>query len=199
MDNELTFERQIVKLKKAGYHTLRNIRKIKSLLNSEHVKIIVNSLVLSCLDYCNGLYIGIKANLIHQLQLLQNTSAKAVTGKYKKDHLGNDLKALHWLDFKKRIIFKIALIAHKAVLGFGPKYIQDMFTYAHHGYTPKLIVPSFNTKFGKRSFSVIAPRLYNNLPLNLKLADLKNFKVQLKTFLFILPSSDVEKLLNNKY
>ena len=88
----------------------------------------MNSLVVSCLDYCNGLYFGVAERLLNQLQLIQNAAAKAITGKYKYDHLGEDLKELHWLEIKKRVIFKIALLAYKSVNGLAPYYIK----YAKH-------------------------------------------------------------------
>ena len=74
MENRLVFDKQIVNLKKKCFHTLRNIRKIRFLFNQ--IKIIVNSLVVPCLDCnCNGLYFGIGKMLLHQLQLLQNAKA----------------------------------------------------------------------------------------------------------------------------
>ena len=84
------------------------------LLTREQLKVIVNSLVVSCLDDCNGLFYGLTEKLLSQLQLIQNAAAKAVTGKYKHDHLENDIKELHWLDVRKRIIFKIGLLAYKS-------------------------------------------------------------------------------------
>ena len=189
------FDKQIVNLKKKCFHTLRNIRKIRFLLNLKQVIIIVNSLVVSCLDYCNGLYFGIAEKLLHQLQLLQNAAAKAVTGKYKHDHMEDDLTNLHWLDVKKRIVFKILLLSHKSLLGLAPTYIQDMFQYTHHGHTLKLMVPSFNSKFGERSFSVVAPKIYNRLPTTITSAEsLESFKAFLKTYLFKLSQHELEKL-----
>ena len=42
-----------------------------------------------------------------------------------------------------------------------------------------------NTTFGLRSFIYAAPKLWNHLPLTLRLSpSLENFKSQLKTFLF---------------
>ena len=122
--------------------------------------------------------IKIIVKLLHQLQLLQNAAAKAVTGKYKHDHLDDDLfNKLHGLDVKKRIVFKILLLSHKSLLGLTPTYIQDMFQYAHHGHTLKLMVPSFNSKFGERSFSVVAPKIYNRLPTTITSAEsLESFK-----------------------
>ena len=112
---------------------------------------------------CNGLFYGANEKILGQIQLIQNSASKAITGKYKHDHLENYLKDLHWLDIRKRIVFKLALAAYKAVNGLAPMYLQDMFNYCHYGHTPKLIVPFVSTKYGSRSFSVIGPKIFNNL------------------------------------
>lgn len=199
MDSALTLDKQIIELKKKCFHTLRNINKIRFLLTTDQRKTIVNSLVVSCLDYCNGLYYGISEKLMNQLQLLQNACAKSVMGKLKYDHLGDDLHTLHWLNIRKRVIFKIGLLAFKAVNGIAPKYLQDLFQYCHHGHTLKLIVPNKNCSksCGQRSFSVIGPRLLNCLPDKIKICDsVQSFKVSLKTFLFNMTDNELDKLLS---
>jgi exonuclease III len=197
MDSKLTMENQIVHLKKKSFSTLRNICKIRFLLSKDQLKVIVNSLVVSCLDYCNGLFYGITEKLLYQLQLVQNAAAKAITGKYKHDHLENDLKDLHWLDVRKRVIFKLGLLAYKSVNGLAPMYLQELFRYAHHGHVLKLTVPEFNTRYGQRSFSVIGPKLLNNLPIAVTSSvNVDVFKVALKTFLFNLSAAEMEILVN---
>ena len=135
MDAKLTLNKQVMELKKRSFRVIRNINKIRFLLNKDQLKIIVNSLVVSCLDYCNALYIGISEKLLYQLQLIQNACAKTITGKYKHDHLENDLMELHWLNIRKRVIFKIALLSFKSVIGNAPHYLQELFSYAHYGYS----------------------------------------------------------------
>lgn len=195
MDSGLTFDKQVLELKKRCFRTIRNIRKIKFLLDPSQIRTVVNSLVVSCLDYCNGLFYGANEKIIHQLQLIQNSASRVITGKYKHDHLENDLYKLHWLDIRKRIIFKIALLAYKSINGIAPKYLQDFFRFCHHGHTLKLIVPSASSRYGDRSFSVIGPRLYNNLPLHITTSlSLASFKTSLKTYLFTLSDSETQKL-----
>ena len=153
-------------------------------------------MILSTLDYCNGLYFDIAEKLLNQLQVLQNAAAKLITGKQKYDHVSDDLASLHWLHVKKRIIFKIALLAYKAVNGLAPSYLQDMFQYSHHGHVLKLMIPSVTSRHGKRSFSYIGPKIYNNLPAHITSAEnTKQFKVLLKTFLFKLPLCELTKVL----
>ena len=197
MDSALTMAAQVTGLKQRCFRTLRNIRKIRYLLNTDHLKQVVNSLVVSCLDYCNVLYYGVSGRLYHQLQLIQNACAKAITGKYKHDHLGDTLNELHWLNIRKRVLFKIALLAYKAINGYAPDYLQNLFSYSHHGHSLKLLVPDYKLeRYGRRSFSYTGPRLFNALPLHLTSSPTTaSFKSSLKTFLFGLNDSDLDRLL----
>ena len=198
MDSQLNFEKQIVDIKKKCFNTIRNIRKIRYLLNTDQCKLIVNSMVISCLDYGNSLYFGVSEKLLNQLQLIQNSASKVVMKKYKYDHINDDLTQLHWLPIKKRIIFKIALLTHKALIGLAPKYLQEMFSYSHHGRRLKLIIPNFRSSYGKRSFSCAAPRIYNHLPTTVTTSkDIYQFKNSLKTFLFNLTDYELKKLYNS--
>ena len=101
MDDHLTFCKQVVLLKKKSFNMIRKLYKVRHLLSKEDLKLLVNALVVSCLDYCNGILYGIAHNLITQLQLILNAAAKVVKGKFKYDHMGNDLNDLHWLPIKK--------------------------------------------------------------------------------------------------
>ena len=123
--------------------------------------------------------------LITQLQMIQNAASKIIMGKYKYDHVENDLIDLHWLSIRKRIIFKIALIVHKAVKGCTPLYIQELFQYVSHGDSFRLDVPAVRTRYGSRALSVIGPKVYNSLPINIRDAEtVEIFKMNLKTYLF---------------
>ena len=195
MESSLTFEKQTMELKRKCFRTIRNIRKIKFLWTPDQIRIVVNSLVVSCLDYCNGLYIGASEKILYQLQLIQNSAAKAITGKYKHDHMNKDLEKLHWLNIRKRIVFKIGLLAYKSINGLAPQYLQDMFKYSHHGHVLKLIVPYSSSKYGNKSFSIVGPRIFNNLPLHVTTSiSVQSFKQSLKTYLFLLPESELDKL-----
>ena len=98
---------------------------------------------------------------------------------------------------KKRVLFKIGLLAFKSLIGLSPQYLQDMFQYCHHGHAVKLQVPSYDMQYGRRSFSVAGPRFLNNIPQNIVESDNVNvFKRKLKTFLFNLSDYEVHRLMN---
>ena len=185
--------------KKKYFRTLRTIKKVRFLLTQNQLKTIVNSLVVSCLDYCNGLYYGIREELLHQLQLIQNAASKLVMGKYKHDHIEDDIKTLHWLTVKKRIIFKLALLVHKSLNGLAPSYLQDLLQlhYASSSTSVRLNVPRTNSSYGSRAFSVIGPKIYNSLPLEIKeCTDIIIFKKKLKTYLF--KKHELELIFNSQ-
>ena len=196
MDAGLTMKDHVKELKRKCFLTLRNLNKIRFLLTTSQLKTIVNSLVVSCLDYCNALFSGISQQLMHQLQLIQNACAKAITRKFKHDHMDDDLAKLHWLNVRKRVVFKICLLSYKAVNGLAPAYLKEMFNYAHYGHTVRLMVPYRSAKgYGDRSFSVIGPRFFNALPDSVKQSlSVDSFKSCLKTYLFTLSDSEVASL-----
>ena len=185
MDSSMNMQKQIMNVKRMCFQTIRNISKIRSLLTYKNLKTIVNSLVVSCIDYCNVMYYGINQDLLTQLQRIQNAASKIVMGKFKYDHVENDLRILHWLPIRKRIIFKIALLVYKSLKGLAPCYIQDMFCYVSHGESFRLNIPTVKTKIGSRALSVIGPKVFNSLPKSIRNADtIEIFKRDLKTYLF---------------
>ena len=65
-------------VKKSSFH-LRNIGKARRVLTEDATKTVMQSLVMSGLDYCNALLIGIQQDLIAKLQRLQNSAARIVS------------------------------------------------------------------------------------------------------------------------
>ncbi len=109
----------------------------------------------------------------------------------KYDHITPILQSLHWLPIKFRISYKILLLAYKALNGLAPAYLTNLLSR----YNPTrslrsqnsglLVVPRIakSTK-GGRTFSYLAPKLWNSLPDNVRGSDtLSLFKSRLKTHL----------------
>ena len=86
---------------------------------------------------------------------------------------------------KERIVFKICLFVHKCLHGSAPKCLKEMLTYSGSERTKKLIQPTHKGSFGSRCFGRVGPKLWNLLPLKLRMeTDVVEFKKHLKTFLF---------------
>ena len=187
LDSCLNFEPQIKKLKSLSCHKFRNISKMKPFLTSNQMKILVQSLVISSLDYCNALYYGISSALMGQLQSIQNRACRIIKGLKKKDGVTEHLKELHWLKVQERIEFKILLLTYKALNGAAPEYITQLLCYNNISGSriPSLQHPKTVRADTDRAFTVCAPKLWNDLPMDIKqCTELEPFKQKLKSHLF---------------
>ena len=137
---------------------------------------------------------GINGRLLQKLQPVENSAARVITQQRRRDHLHITpvLTALHWLLVPWRITYKILVLTFRAVHDLAPEYIADIITE----YTPgrqlrsagsrSLRIPRHNLeRYGRRGFSVTAPRLWNDLPDSLRqINSLELFKSNIKTHLF---------------
>ena len=107
-------------------------------------------------------------------------------------HITPILKKLHWLPIDLRIHFKVLVFCYRSINNIAPGYLCDLVSL----YTPSralrssdkclLDVPATKTKYSNRSFSAMAPVLWNSLPLSLRQSNsLLVFKRDLKTHLFM--------------
>ena len=87
--------------------------------------VVVGTIVNSRLDYANALYLGLPKYQISRLQVVQNTSARLVTGKKPWESISPSLRTLHWLPVKDRIAFKALCLTHKCVQGNAPQYLCE--------------------------------------------------------------------------
>ena len=90
------------------------------------IKSIVQAIIMSRLDYCNGLLYGTPAVHLGKLQRLQNAAARLVCTVSRYDHITPSLISLHWLPVTHRIEFKIAMLVHKCIYGVAPQYLLDL-------------------------------------------------------------------------
>ena len=157
---------------------------------------LAHSLVLSRVDYCNSLLIGLPKYLLRKIQSVLNRAARLIYSAPPRTPTTALLIDLHWLPISARIEYKLCLLTHK-ILKFGePKYLANLLSFRTNELNvalrsaddpfclnePRAIR---ERSFAARSFSYTAPRLYNRLPQYIKQSGtLDTFKQQLKTCLF---------------
>ena len=69
---------------------------------------------------------GLPASTLNKLQLIQNHSARVVTGAWKYDRITRALRELHWLLVSQRIIFKLLILTYQAVHGKASVYLCEL-------------------------------------------------------------------------
>ncbi len=193
-DQYMTLEPHIDRVVRECFFHLYQISSARRNLTFDSAKILVQAYVISRLDYCNSLFIGLPKYLLMKLQSVQNAAARVVSGAYKYDHITPILRSLHWLKIPQRTQYKVSVITFKALDGTAPKYIKDLLTPVDErrsrqlrSSNQKLLVTNkTNTKsYGDRAYCNAAPPLWNSLPLSLRNANsLSSFKSGLKTHLF---------------
>ena len=192
LDQTLSMQQHISSVCRAAYLELRRIASIRPYLIQSATAQLVSSAITSRLEYCNSILAGLPLKQISRLQRVQNNAAKLVLRKSKYDQVTPLLQELHWLPMKFRPQYKIATFVYRFFDGSLPGYLsQTLCAYEPtrnlRSSCEKLLkVPKRNTKtFGERSFSFLAPSVWNSLPSGLRNSStLPLFKSRLKTHLF---------------
>ena len=94
------------------YSNLGDLRSIRTQNDIETVKIIIQAIILSKLDYCNLLLAGNSQQQITKLQQIQNIACQIIYIIRKFDHISEKMKDLHWHKINERITYKVSVIMH---------------------------------------------------------------------------------------
>src|SRR2546426_6530448 len=193
-DKELSFEKHISSICSTSFYHIRQLRQIRSSLDTNSAIVLANALVSSKLDHCYSLLYDLPEFSLDRLQSVQNALARVVVPSVKRFHnVTPTLKTLPWLPVRERIKFKIASLTFKTMLHKQPSYLHDLLK----PYQPLrplrssdlhlLDVPYVFSARGRRSFLFAAPTIWNSLPISLRCSSsVASFLSGLKTHLFSL-------------
>jgi exonuclease III len=193
LDETMSMDVHIGKICSKAFRGLYKIRQIRKFLSEESTKTLIHAFVTVHLDYCNSLLSGVPQRQMDRLQKVFNAAARVVYYIPRYAHITPVLMRLHWLPISYRIKFKIALLVFKALKDMAPTYIRELLElkplsrYALRSDTQNLLkVPRTKCKtFGDRAFAVAGPRVWNQLPLDIRTsATVDTFKNRLKTYFY---------------
>ena len=191
LDSNMTMEHQVNKIVSTSWYHLRNIFQIRKYLTQSATECIVHAFISSRLDLNNAILFGLPSKLIQKLQTIQNAAARIVVQASKFTSAKPILEKLHWLPVDKRIEYKIILLAFKAIHGLTASYLMDLLEIKvpnrdlRHNKGLLLVENNSKTTFNDRAFSTSAPKLWNQLPREIRdIKTIETFKKELKTFLF---------------
>jgi len=169
---------------------------VRRSLTVEARRTLATAFVATQVNYCNAVFYGVTTQVTCRLRMVLNAAARLVVGTGKFDCITPVLRdILHWLPVPQRIQFKGASATYDCVHGTGPAYFKDVCTLvidiadrsnlrsAQYG---DMFVPRTRTEFGRRSFHMAAPAVWNALPSHLRSTTIScgQFRAGLKTYLF---------------
>jgi len=160
---------------KSWFLCIRDLRRIGNTVDFSTARIIATSLIHSKLDYCNSLFLNLPQSQLGRLQLIINSSARAVSKTPKFVHITPDLKSLHCLKIEQRFQYKVAFITYKVLQSEQRSYLYSLFNVQSNRTTRSSDIitlqhPSVRSplKVIDRSFTHHAPVLWNFLSKQLR-------------------------------
>ena len=196
LDPTLSLDCYVSEIISAVNLTLRNIRSIRKFLNKKAVETLVHSLITSKLDSCNALFMRLTKKNLSKLQLLQNAALRCVVDIPPHAPLSHHYAELHWLHVEKRIYFKYITVIFKCLNNIAPVQLASKLKLRcafQMVLETNTFAPSSN--WGRRSFTYMAPRCWNALPMDLRIiTNIEQFKSKLKQYLFTEFRSYLRKL-----
>ena len=172
LDSQMNMQKDIAGTCRSVYIHIRKVNSIRRYLTKDATKLLINSKVLTRLDYCN---VGLPQTSTHKLQLAENAAARVISRTPRHQHITPILNELNWLPVTNRCQLKILVLTFKVLQGQAPTYICEIFQW----YTPARPLRSSSTtslvpyrnktvRYGKRLVDTSTAALWNSLPNNIK-------------------------------
>ena len=197
LDPVLSLSGHVSRLVSNSYYQIRQLRSIRRTLTTDACHALARAMILSRLDYCNGLLGGASTFLLGQLSGVLRAAARLVLRLPRICHITDAIRSqLHWLDYPARVTFKLCVLAYRCLHGTAPSYLAAycvpvgsiaLRPHLRSSTSGVLHVPQTKTiTIGNRAFAVACPAAWNTLPPELRdlSLSLPVFRKKLKTFLF---------------
>ena len=176
----------------SAFHTLRCLRKTKPFLPQADWVTVVQSRVLSKLDYGNAIITGTPKCHLAPMKTMYNAAARLITGSKWHDHISPILKNLNWLLLEGRCAYKTVCLTHRALHTTNLNYLTSKLTKAGQQRALRstnsllFITPKFKKESTRCcSFSGSAHKLWNSVPQALRCnPSYHGFKRDLKRWIF---------------
>lgn len=192
MDQSLSWAPQVSEVSRRMFAAIASLRRLRNFLPYATKIALAQSLLLPILDYADICYLDLTQDQLNKLERLQNLCIRFIFDLRKYDHVSQFRSQLKWLPIRlRRDSHVLALLYGILFNPATPPYLKERFKYLSSircSQTHILAPPLSTSKFYNSSFTFRAVRLWNALPVELRLAkSLPIFKNQLKLYFLSLP------------
>jgi len=130
-DSSLTMSDHISSVSKSCFLFIRDLRQIRSTLDSTTAKTIATSLIHSNVDYCNSLFLNLSRSQLDHLQLILNSAARAVAKTPRFTHISPVLKSY---------------IGSKSISAYTTKFSQSLTKHSYLASPPICTIFSISNR-----------------------------------------------------
>ena len=189
MDQYLLYDVHVNHISRKVNGILMFLNRIKDNFEQSARIIVVQSLVLSIINYCSKIWGMTTRQQLDRVQKLENFAAKVAVGNGRKyDHATPFLNELKWLRIECKVTYDICVFTYKIINNLLPDWIFSFpqvrnTSVRNTRQSNDLFVPRKRTDIGAKTISVKGPLAWNTLPINVKNAGtIKTFKERLKKY-----------------
>jgi hypothetical protein len=176
LDDGLNMDQHVSTICKNATYQLRLISRSRHFLTRSTVAILVHALAISRIEYCSSLLYGITSQLMRRIDKVIHYGVRLVEGLKRRDNVTAHRNKLRWLPAAKRPSFRIALLVHKAYKLKMPNNLAQLIKprssstirNLRSSTDGSLSVIRTSSRLGDRAFSAVAPKIWNDLPLDIR-------------------------------
>lgn len=189
IDERLSFSSHINKIVSKMGRTISMVRRGAHLLSASAVQLVLQTLVLSCLDYCPVIWSSATKQDRKRLQVAQNRAARLALGCSNRKNVEWMNEALSWLTVDQRLAYSLTTFLFNVYrVGKLQKLLSQLqLTVDRHSHATRIAsnehftLPLPRTNARKRTVMYRAASQWNKLPPNIiKISNKWRFKKTLK-------------------
>ena len=192
LDNILSGEHMAAKVLNTVNNRLKFLYRKQKFLSLSLRRLLCKALIQPHFDYvCVAWYPLLNKRKSKRIQIAQNKCIRYCLNLDNKAHIGtNEFLKINWLPTKKRVEQCICANVFKFFNQMSPQYRAEMFhpsssVHNTRRATQKLDLPFRKSCIGQKTLSYIGPKIWNNLPAQIKLSKSVNtFKHDIKKSFF---------------
>lgn len=196
-DSNLNFELHVTKLLQSAYIKFRPIYKFKHILPSNVKWSLVNTIILSHLNYCSAVYFSfLNAHFKHKLQMLQNSCLRFSFNVNYSDHVTPFYINLSILKLNEAFCCQFIMTVYNVLKSGKPLYLFNLLQQRSDIHSVNIRfknmfnLPTHKTTKFECSFEYKAPSLLNKFHSTIFIdSGARNVKSNLKKQLLLLCSA----------
>uniref|UniRef100_A0A3B3DCY4 Reverse transcriptase domain-containing protein n=1 Tax=Oryzias melastigma TaxID=30732 RepID=A0A3B3DCY4_ORYME len=193
VDSKMTWNNQIKQILGKMGRSMAMVRQCQKYMPGNIKKMIVESLVLSHLDYCATIWSNTTESNLNKLQIAQNKAARLALNCPFTTSITTMHHQLGWLSVRGRIKYLLINLIHNIIINKRPEILYSnlcFFSDVHQHSTrqsseSRFLLPSCRSGYGQGRVQYRAMVAWNSLPQYLvKQINTNNFSKRLRLFIF---------------